>query len=517
MNIYSLPVLMSAILCTLLTVINWLLRRRKQINRSFSIFTLALALDSFVYFLWFQHGTVENMITWTRLTISIGFIVPASLLIFFIAFTGYDKRLDDKVFGLKVRHFRTIVLFSIVVTVFFSQFSNLMIVIPENPQDIWDFEFGIIGQIMFPMYAVIFIYLYTLAYRGFRTFANKARKRFILLLSLGMGAWILFGYGGAALIPVTSELWQAFSYSGTAIMAVFFFVAIVNFQSDQVHELNLNLEQKVKDRTRELKLKNTELEDTLTKLKRMQNQVIVQEKMVTLGRLVAGLTHEINTPMSAIQSMNDTRSKALSKLKKALWKQRSDGEEKDLEIRKAMEMMENADQLIDQGSDRLNELIESLRNFVRLDEAEQKQVDIHEGIDSALALIKHDKLTDIEVVREFCDLPPILCRPRELNQVFLNLLLNAVTRIEGQGRITITTNTKGRHASIAFQDTGKGYRQDELNSIFDPVFTTDGPAVRTSLALSVSYKIVQEHGGNIEVESIPGQGSEFKVILPIDV
>ncbi|MHC4541215.1 MAG: sensor histidine kinase, partial [Planctomycetota bacterium] len=172
--------------------------------------------------------------------------------------------------------------------------------------------------------------------------------------------------------------------------------------------------------------------------------------------------------------------------------------------------------LIDQGTERLDEIITNLKNFVRLDEAEMTRADIHEGLDSVLALIRHDLLTNVEVVREYGEIPPFVCQPRKLNQVFLNILKNACQAIENTGRITITTNLKENRVHVAIRDTGKGIKQAELKSIFDPDFTTKNSVIRASLGLSTSYQIIQEHHGEIKVESQPGKGSVFTVILPTE-
>jgi signal transduction histidine kinase len=283
---------------------------------------------------------------------------------------------------------------------------------------------------------------------------------------------------------------------------------------NKLEEYSRTLERKVEERTQELRKKNSELEETLTQLKRMQEQVIVQEKMASLGQLVAGLTHEFNSPIGAIRSMKHTKSKAVMKLQAALESVAPDSAGKDHEIRKMIEVILKADQLIDDGTERLNEIIKNLKNFVRLDEAETTMADINEGLDSVLALITHDLLTNIEVVREYGAIPPFVCDARKLNQVFLNLLKNASQAIEGEGRITITTSLKENMVHVAIRDTGKGIGQDDLESIFDPSFTTKGPVVRASLGLSISRQIVQEHQGKIEVESRPGEGSVFTVILP---
>ena len=513
MNLFSVPMLISGILCALLSVITWLFRRRENLNRVFSFFTLTLAIDSFAFFIWFQFGSLENIFTWMRITFSAGFLVPTGLILFFFAFTGYDKRMDAKILGIKVRHFRVSSLLIVTVCMLLSLFTNLLIRVSETPEDIWDLEFGPVGKFMFPLFAIIFIYLFTMVFKGYRITDNKPQKRFILLLAVGTGMWILLGYGGAALFPVSSQVWNSISYLGTVLMAIFYFVAILNYQSDKVYELNLNLERKVEDRTQQLEQKNSELEETLNKLKQMQKQVIVQEKMATLGQLVAGLTHEINTPISAIRSMNDTKSKASMKLQTALENIAPDSAGKDHEIRKVMEVILKSDQLIDQGTERLHEIMKNLKNFARLDEAEMIVADIHEGLDSVLALIRHDLLTNIEVVREYSEIPPFVCYARKLNQVFFNILKNACQAIEDKGRITITTSLKKNMVHVAIRDTGKGIKQDDLESIFDPSFTSKGSVVRTSLGLSICYQIIQEHQGKITVESQPGKGSVFTVIL----
>ena len=328
--------------------------------------------------------------------------------------------------------------------------------------------------------------------------------------------WILFGYTGALLLPTGSEAWHSISYIGTGLMAVFYFVAIVNHQSDKVHELNLNLERKVEDRTRELGEKNAELEDTLDRLTQMQEQVVVQEKMASLGQLVAGLTHEFNTPIGSIRSLNDTRSKAVVKLQTALEGLPSDDADSEREIARVLGVILEADQLVDKGAERLNEIMLNLKNFARLDEAETALADIHEGLDSVLALIEHDLLRDIEVQREYGEIPAFVCQPRQLNQVFLNLLKNACQAIEEKGRITISTCLKEKMVHVAIRDTGRGIEPDDLKSIFDPGFTTRSSVIRTSLGLSTCYRLIQEHHGRIEVESQPGKGSVFTEILPTE-
>lgn len=513
-TIYALPMLISGILCALLATVTWLFRRRERINTVFSFFTLTLALDAFAYFFWFQFDAVENIHTWMRITFSAGFLVPMGLIFFVIAFTGYHQKLDERVLGIRVKHFRNSAILIIVGYMLLSQFTNLIIDIPNAPENIWDMNMGQLSMLTFPLFGAIFSYLFILAFRSYRNTADRAQKRFIFLLAAGTLLWLLFGYIGAIFFPTGSQIWSALSYLGTSTMAIFYFVAIVNYQSDKVHELNLSLERKVEDRTRELSEKNRQLADTLNQLKQMQQQVIVQEKMASLGQLVAGLTHEFNTPISTIRSMKNTKSRAIEKLQTAL--QRNSGNTANQgDLEKIITAISQADQVIDRGAERMDEIVRNLKQFISLDEAEMKKADVHEGLESVLALIGHD-LENIEVVRSYGDIPPFVHHPGKLNQVFLNLLKNARNAMDSSGRITITTTRQANQFYLSIRDTGRGIAAEELASVFDPDFTTANSVVRANLGLSISYQIIEKHRGKIDVESEPGKGSVFTITLPMN-
>jgi len=162
-------------------------------------------------------------------------------------------------------------------------------------------------------------------------------------------------------------------------------------------------------------------------------------------------------------------------------------------------------------------IVRRLRSFARLDEAELKTVDIHEGLEDTLTLIHHEIKHNIKVIRNFGKIPPVACYPGQLNQVFLNLLMNAKHAIKDTGEIEITSSLKGDKVHIAFRDNGIGITKEHLSKIFDPGFTTKGVGVGTGLGLSICYKIMEAHHGEILVESELGKGSTFTVVVPLDL
>ncbi|MFQ5865811.1 MAG: ATP-binding protein [bacterium] len=288
-------------------------------------------------------------------------------------------------------------------------------------------------------------------------------------------------------------------------------IAIENARSYQeIENLNTNLEQLVEKRTQELHQKNKELIDAYQELKNTQLQLIRSEKMASLGLLVAGIAHEINTPLGSINSNLDMFLRGFQKLRQSFDPQT---EPSAVPI-KTVEVLENLSKINKTACERITGIVKTLRNFARLDEEELKTVDIHEGIDSSLLLIGHLSRDRIEVVKEYGKLPQLCCYASQLNQVFMNLLVNACQAIEGKGQIKIRTFFKNGTIHVQISDTGKGIPKEDLSKIFDPGFTTKGVGVGTGLGLSITYRIVEDHHGTIEVESKVGKGTTFTVRLP---
>ncbi|MBD2449407.1 HAMP domain-containing protein [Nostoc sp. FACHB-152] len=304
-----------------------------------------------------------------------------------------------------------------------------------------------------------------------------------------------------------------------------------------LEESKAELENRVEERTNELK-------NALSELQRTQAQVIQNEKMSSLGQLVAGVAHEINNPVNFIHGniahLNEYTHDLVRMLK--LYQERypngdSDiqelAEEIDLEF--LMEDLQKIIPSMKMGTERIRNIVLSLRNFSRIDEAEFKAVDIHEGIESTILILQY-RLKDkpespaIEIIRDFSKLPPVECYPGQLNQVLMNILVNAIDALEevnekrtyeeikaNPSQITIRTSMlNDQGIEIAIADNGPGMPEQVQNRIFDPFFTTKPVGKGTGMGMAISYQIITEkHNGKLLCFSTPGQGTEFKIQIPI--
>ncbi|MFZ5352143.1 MAG: ATP-binding protein [Bacillota bacterium] len=254
---------------------------------------------------------------------------------------------------------------------------------------------------------------------------------------------------------------------------------------------------------------NKQLEDAYKELQETQSQLIQTEKMAALGQLVAGVAHEINTPLGSINSNIEITKLIASKLSNI------GNKINDEEMLKLIEKFNKMNEINSIACNRILEIVRSLKNFSRLDEAEFQTANVHEGIDSTLILINNQIKNRITIHRNYGDLPEIECYPNQLNQVFMNILVNASQAIEDKGDIYITTYRKDETAVIEITDSGKGIKKENLEKVFDPGFTTKGVGVGTGLGLSICYKIIQKHNGSIHAENAEGLGAKFIIQLPI--
>lgn len=239
-----------------------------------------------------------------------------------------------------------------------------------------------------------------------------------------------------------------------------------------------------------------ELKETLKELNDTQLQLINSEKMASLGQLIAGVAHEINTPVAAIKSNNEIFTKLIQKI----------------DDEKLLSIFNDINSTDKEAIQRINQIVISLKKFVRLDEAELQEADINRELDLTLDLIRHETKHRITVEKNYGDIPKIKCYPNMLNQVFMNILVNACQAIEKEGTILITTSYENKQLKISIKDTGKGIKDKE--KIFLAGYTTKGVGIGTGLGLAISSKIIAKHNGKIDVKSEVGVGSEFIITIP---
>jgi len=272
----------------------------------------------------------------------------------------------------------------------------------------------------------------------------------------------------------------------------------------------------IKDVT-ELQEKNDQLAQLLKELKDTQSQLIQSAKMASLGNLVAGIVHEINSPMGVLTSSTDVTIRAITKIIDGIETSKSLGDiQNNQQIQKAMDALQNNTQITIEARERINKIINSLKRFVLLDSVAFHKADVHEGIESTISLVQHELGTRIKIRKEFGKLPEIFCYPGELNQVFLSLIQNAITAIKNQGTITIRTSSEKNFVKIEIGDDGTGIPPKQLQRLFEFSLTSDASRVKMGSGLAISYQIIDKHNGKIDVTSEVGKGSRFTITLPID-
>ena len=280
---------------------------------------------------------------------------------------------------------------------------------------------------------------------------------------------------------------------------------------------------------RDLERWNMELRRGKAELERLQAQIIHSEKMASLGQLAAGIAHELNNPAGFIYGNMDLLDQCATGLRRLLdfYEARPLTADDAARAAALKGEIDYANTLADlpsivsdcrEGAARIRDVVDNLRVFSRLDEAEFKKVDLHESIDSTIRLLsRYYSSGSVTLKRDYAELPLVDCYAGQLNQVWMNLLVNAAQAVGDAGEVRLETAREGDRAVITISDTGCGVHPDHLSKIFDPFFTTKAVGEGTGLGLSVSYGIIRRHEGTIRVESRVGRGTTFTVSIPINV
>jgi signal transduction histidine kinase len=302
-----------------------------------------------------------------------------------------------------------------------------------------------------------------------------------------------------------------------------------------ISEQKTSLEQKVKVRTNELEKVNTELEHALKSVMEAQSKLLESEKMASLGHLTAGIAHEINNPINFVSSNIEPLKRDLKDIENLLLMYASLDEKNSKEKLKEIEAFKEEIELpylknelseiinnIEEGARRTGEIVKGLKTFSRDDHKSKVAADINKGIESSLTLVQN-KLASIKVETDLKKIPQILCYSGKLNQVFMNIIVNAIDAINSKyengegGKLSISSHYDESNQSIViiFKDNGVGIPEELLNKIYDPFFTTKAVGKGTGLGLSIVYKIIENHKGQIIIDSDEQVGTTFKFILPV--
>ncbi|MBD2663043.1 two-component hybrid sensor and regulator [Richelia sinica FACHB-800] len=305
----------------------------------------------------------------------------------------------------------------------------------------------------------------------------------------------------------------------------------------ELHQKNILLQQEIQERLQiesALNLQKQKLEQALADLQHTQTQLIQSEKMAVLGQIVAGIAHEINNPVTFISGNLYYAHQYILNLLNLVEAYQAEYTNpspfiqeiiNDIDLSFLKNDFPELMQAMERGANRIKEIVLSLRNFARLDEADMKAVDIHEGLDSTLFMLQHrlkstDLRAEIAIIKNYSDLPLISCYPSQINQVFMHLLNNAIDALENcqnTPQITIQTELLPiNQIKITITDNGCGIDESSQPHIFEPFFTTKPVGSGVGLGLAISYQIiVQQHQGQLSFQSSPGQGTQIYIEIPV--
>lgn len=288
---------------------------------------------------------------------------------------------------------------------------------------------------------------------------------------------------------------------------------LVDRRTSQLAEANASLE---KDRR--------ELEQLLSKVEEAQQQLLQSEKMAAIGQLAAGVAHEINNPVGFVNSNLGSLKSYVGQLLTVISAYEGGDPATIAQARQTADLdflREDLPSLLaesQEGLGRVSKIVQDLKDFSHIDQAEHQQADLNAAMESTLNVVWNELKYKAEVIREFGDIPLVDCIPAQINQVFLNLLVNAAQAIPQQGKIFVRSGAENGHVWFEVEDTGQGMTDDVRHKIFDPFFTTKPIGKGTGLGLSISYDIiVKKHHGRMDVASQPGKGSCFRLWLPLAV
>lgn len=259
---------------------------------------------------------------------------------------------------------------------------------------------------------------------------------------------------------------------------------------------------------------NAKVDERTRELRDAQAALVQSEKMASLGHLVAGVAHELNSPLGALHGAQDAMGRALAKLEAELGSLAPEVLDGNRNLARALAALRGSADVVAQGCERVGGVVGRLKTFARLDQGEVQRACINGCVEDALGLMA-EHLVNVELTKDFAELPKVLCSPGQLNQAFFNVAMNAVQAMPRGGTLRVVTRCEGDELSVKWCDDGEGIPADNLHRVFDPGFTTRGVGVGAGLGLAICHQVVRRHSGRIEVTSEVGAGTQVEIRLPI--
>ncbi len=500
MNPLGTPALISSVLTLSLALVAWVHRLHDRRNIALALFACALALMSMSNFALTQCRTMAAAEAWVHFPLTVIPMIIAATWYYMLTLTGHDRRLSQRVLGVPLWLVLAVGGVYVLTLGVLMQTTDLLFEgVTEGPRGGFFLKqtehigFFFIGT---PLLFVVFV---TLFVRALRQAKPGPHRRYLLLNGVGLVFMLVSSQTIGALSQHVAPEAMNFLFIGPTIACLVLYYALVSYQFEQVHQLNLDLERKVEQRT--------------LHLRQAQARLVQSQKMASMGRLVAGVAHEFNNPIGAVLSSSASGSGWIDRLERELARQPV--EPKRLE--KVLTRLRQSQDVISEGAERVADVVQRLTAFARLDQADRKRADLDQCVDQALGLLPAEWDRDIELRRQRPPEPlEVICLPARLNQALQGLLENAVDAMDGSGALTVTVVARESAAEIAIADTGSGIPDELLEQIFDPGFTTKSRGVGTGLGLAVAYQVMEDHRGRVEVHSEEGQGTTVTLSLPLD-
>jgi signal transduction histidine kinase len=502
----AISALLAAVVILGLGVISLLYGRRTRIRVTFSLFCFAwgalAATGAWIQVLGHAEGAA-GVARIARVMPALAMLTFMGAMHYILALTGFHRRPDEKFLFFRLGQWVRLYTVVLVAGMFVAPLTDLVIrEVRVHPTLGFYIVFNPAALLLLgPVGTLDFVGLLVLL-RAFRQAPAGVQRSFVrnnliafILIKISI-AWFVI------ILPMLGVPSLFLSFYLFALVGFYFYGIIANHQHRRIEELNLGLERKVEQRT--------------AQLREAQTRLARAERIAALGRLVAGVAHQMNTPLGAIRSSHEVRVKALERLLDTPGG--GSGDARRDRLSRLRSSIQQADRVIGEGLDRVDRVIAELRRFAHLDEADLQRTDLNREVQATLAVMGEQLGPGVRVELDLGQLPGVLCDPRQLNQVLENLLTNAVQAMEGQGRLRISTAVVdgGRQVQIQVQDDGPGIPAGDLERVFEPGFTTRGVGLGTGMGLAICYQVLRDHGGEIAIDSGHGEGTRVTVTLPVE-